>query len=262
MSESSPSRPSRLRRLLPLCLAFAASCGSDQDPGAGAGAPVNPTAQAIAQSQQLLAQGRAPEALPLLEQAIARDPRDARLRVNLGLANLQLGRSEQALEVLAEAERLDPTLLMAPFNRAAACLELERLEEAIQHADRALALSPGFAPGHLVRARALLGLERNEPAREAAEQALVFDAMLAPAHEVLGEVAHREGDDAEARTQFIRAAQLASADPRPWPGIFRFALATGDQEMAQKALEALERISPRDPALAGMRDELERARNP
>jgi tetratricopeptide (TPR) repeat protein len=224
--------------------------------------PVDAAGQALAQSQQLLGQGRPDMVLPLLEDAVARYPLDARLRVNLGLAHLQLGRSEEALTILAEAEKLDPTLLMAPFNRAAACLELGRNEEALEHVDRALVLSAIFAPAHMVRARALLGLERDAEAREAAEQALLYDPNMALAHEVLGEVAHRAGDDATARTQYMRAAQLASADPRPWPGIFRFALAIGDLEMAGKALEGLERVNPRDPGLPALRDELERARNP
>ena len=251
---------------MPLLLApWIGSCGNGEQPSGPSAVqrgPADAAGQALAQSQQLLAQGRPDMALPLLQDAVARHPLDARLRVNLGLASLQLGRSEEALTILAEAEKLDPTLLMAPFNRAAACLELARHEEALQHVDRALALSAIFAPAHLVRARALVALDRDAQAREAAEQALLYDPTMALAYEVLGELAHRAGDDGAARDQYKRAAQLASADPRPWPGIFRFALTTGDLEMAGKALEGLERINPSDPALPALREELERARNP
>lgn len=211
-------------------------------------------------SSELLSARRADEAAKMLEPIVAHYPDDASLRVNLALAWKDLGRTEDALAAFAEAEALDPSLVFAPLNRAAVCLELGRAEEAAEHAARALALDPRLSPALLVRAQALVQLGRLDEARAAAEQALAVDAQLAPAYEVLGAVAEGEGRGDEARAAFQRSADLAGSDPRPWPGIFRFALRRADLELAARSVETLRKLDPGYPGLEAMTQDLEQVR--
>jgi tetratricopeptide (TPR) repeat protein len=217
-------------------------------------------AMARRDSQQLLAESRAAEALELLQPLVDRFPGDARLRVNFALALLRLERAEEALAELAEAESIDPGLAMVPYNRAVACLRLGRAAEAVTHAERAIALQAQLTPAHLVRAKALLELGRLEEAGAAAEEALTMDARLAPAHEILGTVAEQRNRPEEAHAAFLRAADLAENDGRPWPGIFRYALRSRDLALAQRALAAVQRLDPNFAELPEMQRQLEAAR--
>jgi tetratricopeptide (TPR) repeat protein len=212
------------------------------------------------ESGKLLTARRAQEAAEMIEPLVAIYPDDAMLRVNLALAWKELGRTDEALGALAEAEELDPTLALAPLNRAAVLLEQGRAQEAADAAARALAIDARFTVALLVRAQALLKLGQLDEARAAAEQALALDARLAPAHEVLGAVAEAHGMADEARASFLRSAELAASDPRPWPAIFRFALRTSDFELAERALETLRKLDPGYPQLDALSSELEAAR--
>jgi tetratricopeptide (TPR) repeat protein len=211
-------------------------------------------------SGKLLAARRPREAADLLEPLVARYPDDAMLRINLALAWRDLGRTDDALSALAEAESLDPTLALAPLNRAAICLELDRAEEAEAAAARAFQIEPKLALAAVLRSQALVKLARLDEARAAAEQALALDPNLAPAHEALGSAADAAGRADEARVAFLRSAELAASDPRPWPGIFRFALKSGDLELAQRALDTLRKLDGGYPKLADLESELTKAR--
>src|SRR5262245_407863 len=70
---------------------------------------VNPSnAVARAQLAEIWLDKRRPRrAIPLLEQALVRDPKSAELKYLLGLAHLRSGRPDVALEPLAEALALD-----------------------------------------------------------------------------------------------------------------------------------------------------------
>jgi tetratricopeptide (TPR) repeat protein len=217
-------------------------------------------AMARRDSQQLLAESRAGEALEILQPLVERFPGDVRLRVNYALALSRLGREDEALAELAEAASLDPTFAMVPYNRAVACLRLGRPTEAVAHAEQALELQPQLTPAHLVRAKALLELGRLEEARAAAEEALGLDARLAPAHEILGSVAEQGGRPEEAHAAFLRAAELAENDGRPWPEIFRYALRSRDLALAERAIAALQRLDPAFAELPEMQRQLEQAR--
>src|SRR5690606_21558015 len=67
----------------------AGSAGSEEiefeDEAAARRAP--PASEAVAEAESLIAAGEIERAVPLLEQAIARDPNDVRARLDLGLAH-------------------------------------------------------------------------------------------------------------------------------------------------------------------------------
>ena len=71
-----------------------------------------------------LKQGRPEEALPLLRQALERQPDDVGILLNLGGAYVLLGRHEEAIAVLERATQLAPDEPMAWCNLGAALLRL------------------------------------------------------------------------------------------------------------------------------------------
>lgn len=213
-------------------------------------------------SSRMLAEGKAQEALDLLKPMVERYPEDVRLRVNLALSLQRLGRSEDALAELREAQGIDPQFAMVPYNLAFVCLTLGRNEEAVKHAERALELAGNIAPAHLIRAQALLALGKPKLAAQAAQKAIELDPNQAPAFEILGEVAERIGQAEQAHKSYLHAAQLAENDPRPWPGIFAYAVRTKDVELADRALTALKRLTPEGGDLDAMQAQLDGLRKP
>jgi tetratricopeptide (TPR) repeat protein len=71
--------------------------------------PANATARAQL-AEIWLAKRRPRRAIPLLDQALERDPKSAELRYLLGLAKLRAGKANDALEPLAAALAQDPKL--------------------------------------------------------------------------------------------------------------------------------------------------------
>ncbi len=69
-------------------------------------APRDNKAAAVARAQQFIAQGRADRAIPVVEGAVAADPRDATLRVLLGQAYLRSGRFASATAAFNDAMTL------------------------------------------------------------------------------------------------------------------------------------------------------------
>ena len=102
----------------------------------------DPALSLNAEGASLLGQGKAPEALRLLDEAVARDPALAGARANRALALRQLGRLDEALAAAVEATRLDPGLSDAWQTRGALLAEAGRMGEAAAAFRRATELRP------------------------------------------------------------------------------------------------------------------------
>jgi len=163
----------------------------------------------------LLEQGRAEEALPLLDQTLALDPGQAGMWVNKGNVLIGLGRFSEAIAVYgqaialqAEDERvsgwinlgvylqglgrhddaaeaylkamaLEPELPEGWGNLGVARLEAGRLEEAVEAFDRAVALRPDYADAWTNRGTALQALRRSEEALASFDRALAIQPAQA-----------------------------------------------------------------------------------
>ncbi len=119
----------------------------------------DPALRRNATGAALLGEGRAAEALALLDRAIAEDPALPGAHANRALALLELGRSEEALAAATEAARLDPALASAWQTRGAILARGGRMEEAVESFRRAAELGPRdpVAWGNLARALAETG---------------------------------------------------------------------------------------------------------
>jgi TolB-like protein len=128
----------------------------------------------------LIGLGRAQEALPLAERAIALNPQDGQHHFILGSALARLGRSDEALAAMDDVERLAPNTLSAHRSliwRSVAHLQAGRLDEALDAADRSLGVVLG--PDPLVQSMLCLAkLGRWNDARDAMRRLLDADPEM------------------------------------------------------------------------------------
>ncbi len=101
----------------------------------------------------LSASGRAPEAIPHLEEALRLKPGFPSIRGYLAAAYSQVGRQSEALPLYAEALRQNPSDVEIRTNLGMTYTTLGRYDEAIEQYERALEINPHYAP-------ALKNLER------------------------------------------------------------------------------------------------------
>jgi tetratricopeptide (TPR) repeat protein len=100
----------------------------------------------------LVAEGHHEEALPLLEEAVAREPAYAAAWSNLGSAWFWLGRLDRAVEAYERAVAIDPDHVPARMGLAASRAAQGRPDLAREHALRAVELRPlDEAPKRLLR---------------------------------------------------------------------------------------------------------------
>ena len=105
----------------------------------------------------IAAQGRADEAVALLEPLVERAPADALLRVSLGYAYLGLARYGEAIEHLARGTRADADrkgALYAHFYLGLVYLRREMYDDAVGFFRRALALGPNLLEAYHEMGRA------------------------------------------------------------------------------------------------------------
>ncbi len=165
-------------------------------------------------AQQLMTQGRWPEAAEQFRLSLADDPEDAHCHALLALC---LANSEQGAEALREADAAlaaDPDLSLAHFARARALLELHRSVEAEAAAGAALALDPDDADCHALIAQSRMARDDRPGALAAAEAGLA----IAPDHRgcrlLRGQVLVLLGRGAEAADQ--QADDLARDPDDDW----------------------------------------------
>lgn len=119
------------------------------------------------------------EAVVLLRQAIAADPRQAAPHSNLGLALHALRELEEALASYERALMLAPDYAEAHSNRGNVLRDLGRCEEAVASYERALALNPQNAQALSNLGNALIELSRHAAAAECFARLLA----IAPDHD-------------------------------------------------------------------------------
>lgn len=103
----------------------------------------------------LMAEGKAAEALPHFSRAIRIDPKNAGLYANLANALGELGRQEDAVAALRQGIRADPTLPILHNNFSILLEKLGRVDEAVDAGAEAVRLDPASAYYHQTYARGL-----------------------------------------------------------------------------------------------------------
>ena len=117
--------------------------------------PANATARAQL-AEIWLAKRRPRRAIPLLQQALERDPESAELRYLLGLALVRAGKAQDALEPLSQALAKDQKLRYGSGYLAIgdALLGVGRVDEAIEAYERFTKINTSSLEGYCKLARA------------------------------------------------------------------------------------------------------------
>jgi predicted Zn-dependent protease len=212
-------------------------------------APHDPNATLIL-AAALRRQGRAPEAIPILE-ALARDfPRAPPTHYELGMSLADTGRVDDAVAALKWATEIDPEYAEA-WRALGAVLfdagDARAAEAAYAEHDRALVREPHLkgAALALYRGGAEQALGILQPIVQANPGDLAAVSLLAEAH-------LRAGQSAAAAALLERLLEQAPDDAR---ARFRLASALIRQQRAQEALAHLERLlalEPENPALQNL----------
>jgi len=102
----------------------------------------------LAKAQTLMSQGKAADALKLLDSHVKKNPQDAEARFTRGLALARLNRNKEAIQVFADLTR-DYPQLPEPFNNLAVLYAAQGdYEKARDALEAALATHPTYATAH------------------------------------------------------------------------------------------------------------------
>ena len=150
-------------------------------------------------------------ALPYLRDLLARDPKNARLHLLLGIVLRDKSIFEPAQQELELALALDPRSSAAHAALASLFGRTRRLDQSEKHLRRAIALAPSHAPHHNDLGVCLLLQRRYPEARRALQEAIRLDPGLRVAFNNLGFTYAMEGDDEAMRRAFEQGGGRAMA---------------------------------------------------
>lgn len=187
--------------------------------------------------------GRAAEAVPLFERALALDPKSAVTAQNLGYALFQLRDYAAAATHFRRALELDPKFAAAHNNLGLARAELGDAAGAIESYRAALALDPDHAGAHQNLARLLFALNRFEEAARHYEAVVARRPRSADAHYNLGLALARSGAIERAQRSFDEALRL-NPSPAAYLNYARFLVSVGRNKDAIERLESALRLRP------------------
>lgn len=244
-----------------------------------------PAGPEVLRGEQLLAKGHVKDAWTAFEEAIKKDPTDARAWLDLGLVYEEMGdqsaaesayrRSaeidgnfaeaynnlgvllrergdlEEAISMLERASTLDPQLGPARFNLALAYEDADELDKSEREYLAAIQLLPNDPVPRINLAMLYLDINRPDDATDqlrVASKKVRGDVLLSIA---VGGALRRAGQAAEAVDVLHGALEYAS-DPPPTDLLAELALAlyaTGELESAAKTMRLAVGQAPEDPAL-------------
>ena len=153
--------------------------------------------------------GDVAESIAAFQRAVAINPRYTDAYFRLGIALEKQGNLRAAIVAYHRATQLLPSLTEAWFRAGALVYTMGHLDEAIGCFRRAAETGGKTAFGRLGKARALLTAERNQEAELVLRQTLARDPGNAIAHDLLGNLLSEYGRFDEARECFQRAIGLA-----------------------------------------------------
>ncbi len=188
-------------------------------------------------AEHLTAQGRADEAVKLLE-PLAR-VRDFALANAYGDALKAAGRKAEAVEQHRRAAEIEPRNAVAWHNLAASAGDLQRFADTEAAAALALALGLDAPETFLVRARALAGLERWEEAEAAYREAIRRRPAYVDAHRGLAQQVWMRTGDLDAASADLRSALAAQPADQPLTvELARLQQYAGEDALADRTLAA------------------------
>jgi tetratricopeptide (TPR) repeat protein len=165
-------------------------------------------------AQKLLAGGKLEEAIGAYQESLSYR-RDAAVATDLGVALLTAGRIEEAIEVLREVAAGDPRSVLAQYHLGLAYARKSSYPEARRALGAALEARPEFPEALFSLGMAFAMEGRLEEAEKHLRESIRLRPDQAPSRYYLGVVLKERGRAAEAEAEFEAARQI---DPKFRPG--------------------------------------------
>jgi tetratricopeptide (TPR) repeat protein len=170
---------------------------------------------------ELIEQGKLPEAIEHIQQALRVKPDDASAHTNWGLALIYQGEPAEAIEHLQQALRIEPDSAEAHAHWGLALIHQGKPAEAIEHFQEALRIEPDLAEAHAHWGLALARQSKLTEAIEHFQEALRLRPDVAEVHNSWGVALARQGDPVEVIRHFLRIVDTRSELARSSHGLDR-----------------------------------------
>ena len=202
--------------------------------------------------QAALSAGDSAAGRQYFEQAVARAPDRATLRMALANVLLQTGETQQAIEELDIASQLDEEDIRADVVLVRTLIAKRRLEQALQAIDRVAAKAPESDLPHVLRGLVFLLDDRRDAAREAFELAVRKDRSSIGGHHGLAVLDTRAKDIAAANNHYRAVLEARPGHLQTELALSSLAARAGDRAKALGWLEQAAKDNPQSAIAAGL----------
>lgn len=192
-------------------------------------------------------QGRHGEAVPLIEKAIALNPKSAAYHKNLGSALQGLGRTDDALRHHQEALRLDPRYHEAHHGIAECHRSRDDHAAAVAAYRQALEIAPDFIHSMNGIAISLAAVGNHGEAEKFYRRALEIKPDFAEAHVNLANLLKLHGKRKDAEAHFEKALAL---QPRSLPALVNLGNLYKDEGRIAEAIAKYKAVLELQPGFA------------
>jgi arylsulfatase A-like enzyme/Tfp pilus assembly protein PilF len=173
------------------------------------------TANLIHRTYLLIDDQRCQEAVPLLQQVIAKDPDTPLAYAQLGQCLVSLKAYPQAVPVLRKAVELRPDMTLPHYQLGVALLETKDIAGAVPELEIVVARVPHWEEAHLLLQMAYAQTNRMQEAIKECKKVLEFDPDNYETNLLLGRVLSLTGDPAGALPRLRKAAALEPKAKEP-----------------------------------------------
>jgi arylsulfatase A-like enzyme/Flp pilus assembly protein TadD len=184
------------------------------------------------------------EALPVVRQVLADDPRNAFARVVMGSAHMGMEQYPEAIQWFRKYLELVPTSAYAHHWLAVCYLKMGDRDNALREAAAALAIDPRFTDARIIRGGVLATRGDYAGAIEELRTAVTTDPAKPMLRLDLAKVLGEAGHTAEAEAEYRALLGLKPDDPTALIGLGVLQAKTGATEEAARSLRRALEVDP------------------
>ena len=205
---------------------------------------IGPMAEVVREGERLVHAGRFAEGEARAEEALAREPSNARARYVLGLSALLQKRPADGLAQMDRAVAVDPGNAQCHFGRGACLAALGRVDDSAHAYRRALELKPAFFEAAANLGNVLENAGRYAEGAAAYRQALALRADEPLVLNGLGRCELESGDPAAAAAALGRALALRPDFASAMNNLANAVARLGERQRAVELLRQAVKIRP------------------
>jgi protein O-GlcNAc transferase len=199
---------------------------------------------ALAAGKALSDAGRDEEAVPILEHAVAIDPKSTAARYELALVLQRTNRVTEAVALLEKVVEAQPRNGQALTNLGTALAQMHEAEKGIPFLKRAVAIDPGNATAHQDLAAAYIQVNQVVDATEELKTAIRIAPDSPQLHYDLGASYKLQDDAADAIPELEKAEQLNPSGYEPAYALGLLYMQAARYKEAAQQLETSLRLNP------------------